>query len=294
MLSAELLGKIQRFHFMTKKKAGDLFAGSYESAFKGRGMEFTEVREYIPGDDVRSIDWNVSARMGRPFVKLFHEERELTVMLLLDISGSQLFGTRRKFKRELLAEIAGMLAFIAMRTNDRVGAILFSSRVEKLIPPRKGAAHVWKLIKEIFTLEPRDPRTDVSKALDCLNMVSRRHTIAFLASDTCDISLKHQLTMTARRHSLSMLMISDPAEYSLPDAGVITARDPETGEITRINTGSRRFREQWERKRLAERKAFAGMLAGAGIDHVMFSTDSSVTRPLAELFRQRTGRIQAG
>lgn len=290
MLSAELLSKIQRFHFMTRKKAGDLFAGSYESAFKGRGMEFAEVREYIPGDDVRTIDWNVSARMGKPFVKIFHEERELTVMLLLDISGSQLFGTRKKFKRELLAELAGMLAFIAMRTNDRVGAILFSSKVEKLIPPRKGASHVWKLIKEIFTTEPKDLRTDVSEALNCLNRVSRRHTIAFLISDTCDTALRHQLLVTAKRHSLSMLRISDPAEQNLPDVGVLTARDPETGEITRINTGDRKFRELWEKRRMEEEKAFSDMLVKAGIDHVKFSTAGSVTRPLSELFRQRAGR----
>jgi uncharacterized protein (DUF58 family) len=182
MLPEELLKKIQRFHFRTKRQANDLFAGQYESAFKGRGIEFAEVREYEIGDDIRTIDWNVSARFGRPFVKVFNEERELTVMLLLDLSGSHLFGTKVKFKRELLAEVAGMLAFLAIRTNDKVGGILFSSRVERYIPPKKGTAHVWRLIKEIFTYEPRDLSTNVQAVLTFLNRVVKRQAIVFLIS----------------------------------------------------------------------------------------------------------------
>ena len=176
MLSQEQLKKIQKFHFKTRSLANDLFAGQYESAFKGQGLAFTEVREYQPGDDVRAIDWNVSARFGHPYIKVFHEERELTVILLLDLSGSHLFGTKVKFKRELLAEVAGMLAFLAIRTNDKVGAVLFSSKVEKYIPPKKGPAHVWALIKEIFTYEPSEPGTHIKGALDYLNRVVRRKT----------------------------------------------------------------------------------------------------------------------
>ena len=174
MLPEELLKKIQRFHFRTKRQANDLFAGQYESAFKGRGIEFAEVREYEIGDDIRTIDWNVSARFGHPFVKVFNEERELTVMLLLDLSGSHLFGTKVKFKRELMAEVAGMLAFLAIRTNDKVGGILFSSRVERYIPPKKGASHVWRLIKEIFAYEPQDLSTNVGAVLNYLNRVVKR------------------------------------------------------------------------------------------------------------------------
>jgi uncharacterized protein (DUF58 family) len=291
MLSPEILSKIRQFHFVARKKAGDIFAGAYESAFKGRGMEFSEVREYMPGDDVRTIDWNVSARMGHPFVKVFNEERELTVMLLLDISGSQLFGTRVKFKRELLAELAGMLAFIAMRNNDRVGAILFSRKVEKFIPPRKGAAHVWKLIKEIFTLRPESLATDVESALHYLNMVSRRHSIVFLVSDTCELSVRESLAITARRHTLSVLRISDPAEEDIPNVGIVSFRDPETGEIVRINTGSARLRQEWREKRAAESRAFADMLAGAGIDYAVFSTDEPPDRSLVRLFRQKAHRL---
>ena len=166
MLQEEILKKIQKFHFTTRRMANDMFAGQYESAFKGRGMEFAEVREYQVGDDIRTIDWNVSARFGHPYVKVFHEERELTVMLVLDLSGSHRFGTRKKFKRELLAEVAGMLAFLAIRTNDKVGAILFSSKVEKYIPPKKGASHVWRLIKEVFTYQPEDLSTDLDGVFD--------------------------------------------------------------------------------------------------------------------------------
>jgi len=183
MLSEALFKKIQRFHFTTKRLANDLFAGQYESAFKGRGMEFAEVREYQIGDDIRTIDWNVSARFGRPFVKVFHEERELTVILILDLSGSHLFGTKGKFKRELMAEVAGMLAFLAIRTNDKVGAILFSSEVEKYIPPKKGASHVWRLIKEIFTYEPQDLSTNIDSVLvlsRSLSVSTNPHLMKFI------------------------------------------------------------------------------------------------------------------
>ena len=189
MLSDEQLKKIQKFHFRTRKLASDLFAGQYESAFAGQGLEFAEVREYQAGDDVRFIDWNVSARFGHPYVKVFHEERELTVMLLLDLSGSHLFGTRKRFKREILAEVAGMLAFLAIRTNDKVGAILFSSKVEAYIPPKKGASHVWKLIREIFTYEPSEMGTNIKEVFDYLNRVVKRHAVVFLISDCMDSGL---------------------------------------------------------------------------------------------------------
>ena len=190
MIPEDLFRKIQGFHFRTRRQANELFAGGYESAFKGRGMEFAEVREYQVGDDIRAIDWNVSARFGHPYVKVFHEERELTVMLLLDVSGSHAFGTRSKFKRDLLAEVAGMLAFLAVRTNDKVGAILCSAGAEKYIPPKKGAAHVWRLIKEVFTYQPRNPRTDLDASLSYLNRVVKRHAIVFLISDCQDVGFR--------------------------------------------------------------------------------------------------------
>lgn len=291
MLTQELLKKIQVFHFKSRHLANDLFSGQYTSAFKGRGMEFSEVREYQPGDDIRTIDWNVSARFGRPFVKVFHEERELTVILLLDLSGSILFGTRRKFKRELLAEVAGMLAFSAIRTNDKVGAVLFSSQVEKYIPPKKGASHVWRLIKEIFTYEPRDLSTNLDAVLNYLNRVVKRHAIVFLLSDCQDSGFERSLKLTAKRHDLTVIQLSDPAEEDLPDLGLMNLRDPETGEVAMINTHSRHLREKWRRERRMQSAAFQDLIRRTGVDFVRLRTNGPVVEPLMRLFEERSRRM---
>jgi len=290
MLSEAVFKKIQRFHFTTKRRANDLFAGQYESAYKGRGMEFAEVREYQIGDDIRTIDWNVSARFGHPFVKVFHEERELTVILVLDLSGSHLFGTRGKFKRELLAEVAGMLAFLAIRTNDKVGAILFSSGVEKYIPPKKGASHVWRLIKEIFTYEPRDLTTDIDAVLTYLNRVAKRHSLVFLISDCMDTGFEKSLRLTARKHDLTIIQVTDPAEEVLPEVGRVVLRDPETGETALVDTRSRRLRERWTSYRTGRRAYLTDLLRRAGIDHVELSTNGPVVEPLTRLFEMRRRR----
>jgi len=287
VLSEELYKKIQGFHFRTRYLASDLFAGQYESAFKGQGMEFAEVREYQPGDDVRSIDWNVSARFGHPFVKVFHEERELTVMLMLDLSGSHLFGTRSKFKRELLAEIAGMLAFLAIRTNDKVGAILFSSQVEKYIPPQKGAAHVWRLIKEIFTYEPENLTTDIDAALNYLNRIVKRHAIVFLISDCMDTGFDRSLNLSAKKHDLTVLRICDPAEAELPDLGLMTLQDPETGRLVTVNTRSKALRQRWSDYQRQHTAQLAALLGKAGVDLVPIYTNGSVVEPLTRLFDRR-------
>ncbi|MBW1794893.1 MAG: DUF58 domain-containing protein [Deltaproteobacteria bacterium] len=290
MLSEELLKKIQRFHFRTKFLANDLFAGQYESAFKGQGIEFAEVREYQPGDDIRIIDWNVSARFGRPFVKVFHEERELTVILVLDLSGSHLFGTRKRFKRELLAEVAGMLAFLAIRTNDKVGAILFSSKVEKYIPPNKGAAHVWRLIKEIFAYEPQDLTTKVDAVLTYLNKVVRRHAIVFLISDCMDRGFEKSFRLTAKRHDLTVIRVSDPAEQELPDLGLMNLQDPETGQVALINTRSKELRERWGNYRADQTAYLADLVRRAGVDLVELSTSGPVIEPLMRLFEGKARR----
>lgn len=290
MLSEELLRKIQRFHFKTRHLANDLFAGQYESAFKGRGMEFAEVRKYQPGDDIRTIDWNVSARFGHPFVKVFHEERELTVILLLDLSGSNLFGTKQRFKRELLAEVAGMLAFLAIRTNDKVGAILFSSKVEKYIPPKKGASHVWRLIKEIFTYEPQELTTNVDEVLTYLNRVAKRHSIVFLISDCMDTGFESSLRLTAKKHDLTVIRVSDPAEEEIPDLGLMTFRDPETGEVVLMNTRSKVLRERWRKYRKDQIAYLSGLFRRTGVDLVELSTDGPVVEPLTHLFEGRIRR----
>lgn len=290
MLSAEILQKIQKFHFRTQRLANDLFAGQYVSAFKGRGMEFSEVREYLPGDDIRTIDWNVSARFGHPFVKLFHEERELTVMLLLDLSGSHLFGTRSRFKRELLAEVAGMLSFVAIRTNDKVGALLFSSKVEKYIPPKKGAAHVWRLMKEIFTYEPEDLTTNIDAAFNYLNRVVKRHCIVFLISDCMDSGFEKSLKLTAQKHDLTVIRVCDPGEEELPRLGLVTLQDPETGKMTLINTNDAKIRKLWRMQQQSQSAFLAELFKKAGIDLVELQTNGPVVEPLTRLFERRRRR----
>jgi uncharacterized protein (DUF58 family) len=291
MLPEETLKKIQRFHFRTRHLANDLFAGQYESAFKGQGIEFAEVREYQPGDDIRTIDWNVSARFGSPFVKVFHEERELTVILLLDLSGSHLFGTTSKFKRELLAEVAGILAFMAIRTNDKVGAILFSSAAERFIPPKKGAAHVWRLIKEVFTYQPKDLRTGIGEALDYLNRVVKRHAIVFLISDLMGEGFEKSLRLTGKKHDLTIIRISDPAEDRLPDVGFVRFRDPETGCISLINTGNKTLRRRWSAYRKDSASHLSQVARRSGVDWVELTTDGPVIEPLTRFFDARRKRM---
>jgi uncharacterized protein (DUF58 family) len=291
MIDTALLKKIQGLHFKTRRLANDLFAGQYESAFKGQGIEFLEVREYQPGDDVRSIDWNVSARYGHPFVKVFHEERELTVILLLDISGSNLFGTRVKYKRELMAEVAGMLAFLAIRTNDKVGALLFSSVVEKYIPPKKGASHVWRLIKEVFTYTPHDLNTSIDSVLQYLNKVVKRHAIVFLISDCMDQGFDLSMRMTAKKHDLTVIRITDPAEEDLPDVGLMTIQDPESGQFVLINTSDKRFRERWRAEQAGREKTLTDLIRRSGADLVKLSTDGPVVEPLTRLFDRRRRRM---
>lgn len=290
MLSAELFKKIQNFHFKTKYLASDLFAGQYESAYKGRGMEFAEVREYTPGDDIRLIDWNVSARFGQPYVKVLHEERELTVMLLLDLSGSHLFGTRKKFKRELLTEIAGMLAFLATRTNDKVGAMLFSSRVEKYIPAKKGASHVWRLIKEIFTYEPVDTSTDIQAAFDYLNRIAKRHAVVFLISDCMDRGFEKGLRLASKKHDLTVVRISDPSEQRFPDLGLVHLQDPETGEIALVNTRGKALKDSWQHFWTDQQAYLDDLLSRTGVDLVDIRTDGPLVEPLVRLFEKRKQR----
>lgn len=294
MLPKELYSKIQKFHFRTRFMANDLFAGQYESAFKGRGMEFAEVREYMPGDDVRDIDWNVSARFGQPYVKVFHEERELTVTLLIDLSGSNLFGTRKRFKREVIAEVAGILSFAAIRTNDKVGAILFSSQVDKYIPPQKGIAHVWRMIKEIFTFTPPDKGTNIGNALDYLNKVVKRHSISFLISDfqmgAFGNEFENPLKLAARKHDLTAIRVSDPAEIELPRVGLVRFQDPESGETIAINTSDKNVRRKWDKMVSESEIRLLESFIKSKVDMVDLKTDGSVIEPLTAYFKKRERR----
>jgi uncharacterized protein (DUF58 family) len=291
MLTPEVYKKIQALHFKTRRMASDLFAGQYVSAFKGRGMEFSEVREYSPGDDVRTIDWNVSARYAHPFVKVFHEERELTVILMLDVSGSNSFGTAGRLKRELLAEVAGMLAFLAIRTNDKVGVMLFSSKVEKYIPPKKGAAHVWRLIKEIYTYQPKEQNTNLNEALTFLNTAAKRHSIVFMISDCIDQGYEKPLRLAAKKHDLTVVRLSDPAETELPDAGLVSLLDPETGEKIIIDTSKKQVRQKWMEYIFSEKRKLKNILNKTRIDFVELYTNKDVVKPLMKLFEVK-GRRQ--
>jgi uncharacterized protein (DUF58 family) len=225
MIPKEILKKIRRLQIVTNRVVSDVFAGEYLSVFKGRGMEFNEVREYQPGDEERDIDWNVTARMGRPFVKKFVEERELTVMLLVDASASSRFGTRDRFKSELAAELCAVLAFSAIRNKDRVGLVIFTDRIEKFVPPGKGSRHVLRVIREVLYFRPQGRGTDISLALDYLNRVIRRRSVVFLVSDFLAAGFERALRVSARRHDLVALLVRDPREEELPPAGLVRLED---------------------------------------------------------------------
>jgi uncharacterized protein (DUF58 family) len=293
-LPKEIIKKIRRIHIHTARTVNDVLAGQYRSVFKGRGMEFSEVREYQIGDDVRFIDWNVTARMGRPYVKQFAEERELTVMLLVDASGSEQFGSVEQTKNEIAAEMAALIAFSAIRNNDRVGLIVFTDHVEKFVAPKKGRSHVLRLIREILYFRPEGAGTDIASALEYLMRVTSRRTVAFLISDFIASGYENQLRVANQRHDMIALRIADPRELELPRVGLIHFEDPETGELTLVNTRSVRLRKQYTRsmaRRLEEQaRAFRGM----NVDRVDIRTDSSYVEPLVKFFRMRERRLATG
>ena len=268
----------------------DVFAGQYQSVFKGRGMEFEEVREYQPGDEIRSIDWNVTARTGHPYIKKFVEERELTVMLVLDMSASCFFGTAKQLKRQLAAEFCSVLAFSAIRNNDRVGFIAFTDRIEKFIPPRKGPRHVLRVIREALYFKPEGQGTDINIALEYLNKVSRRKTITFVVSDFYSGDFKKMLSVSNKRHDIIAVTVTDPWELSLPDVGIISLEDSETGESFMLDTSDSRLRREYalnSQKRFKERNKF---FQSGGVDTIDIRTDIPYAKSLFKFFRAREKR----
>jgi len=288
-LSPELMAEVKRIHIATGHRVNEVMAGDYKSMFKGRGMEFEEVREYVPGDDVRTIDWNVTARMQRPFVKEFREERELVVMILVDISASGDFGTQGSTKNEMAARLAATLAFAAVRNNDKVGLILFSDRIERFVPPKKGRGHVWRVIKEILDCERRGSGTDLAEALSFLSKVVRRKAVVFLVSDFLSEAddLATPLRLVNRRHDLVVFQISDPRERSLPNVGFLALEDAESGEGAWIDTSSSAVRARYEKEAESRRADLATRLRRLRVDLVHLSTDEGVAGPLTRYFRQR-------
>jgi uncharacterized protein (DUF58 family) len=287
---AVLIRQVRVIELKTRRLVDGLFSGLYLSSFKGRGIEFDEVREYVPGDDVRSIDWNVTARTGRTFIKRHVEERELTVMLLVDISGSTAFGTAGRPKRQLEAEICSTLAFSALRNNDRVGLLLFSGRVERFIPPGKGRNHVLRMVRELLVAEPRAQGTDVAGALDYVNRILKGSVLLFVVSDFRSGDFTKQLRITARRHDMIALQIEDPGERNLPSVGLLRLQDAETGQELVVDLRDERVRQQLTSSSASLQQARRDLFRSLGVDAVTLSTDQSYVEPLTRLFEMRLER----
>ena len=293
MIPAEIMQQIQRIHIRTRRVVNDLLTGQYESVFKGQGMAFKEVRAYVPGDDVRSIDWNVTARTGHPHVKVMVEEREQTVMLVVDASASGRFGSRARLKCELAAEFCAVLAYSAIKNNDKVGLLVFTDRVERFVRPRKGRKHLLRLIREILYAEPVGRGTDIAAALDYVNQVVARHAIVFVVSDFLAGNYEASLRITGRKHDTIAVAVDDPREYTLPDVGVIAVRDSESGRESVVDTGSRRLREAYDEDASRRRAMRRDLLTRARVDLIELRTNEGYIDALHRFFRMRERRMLA-
>jgi uncharacterized protein (DUF58 family) len=290
MIPREILSKVRHIEIITNRLVDEVMGGSYHSVFKGRGMEFEEVREYMPGDDVRAIDWNVTARTGNPFVKLYREERELTVLLMVDASASSAFGTVNRLKSELTAEVSALLAFSAIKNNDRVGLLIFSDRIEKFIPPKKGVNHVLRVIREVLYCRPQGRGTDLPAAAEHAMKVMRRKSVVFLISDFLAPRLRRPLAVLNKKHDLIALWVSDPREHELPPAGLIPLEDPETGEVVFVDTFRTAFRHRFAASAQALRAETETLFKQLRIDYATLSTDRPYLEPIVGIFRRRASR----
>jgi uncharacterized protein (DUF58 family) len=287
---AEVLRQVRRIEVRTRRLVDSRFAGEYRSLFKGQGMEFAEVREYQPGDEVRSIDWNVSARMGRPFVKRYVEERELTIMLAVDLSGSSRFGTRARFKHDLAIELAGVLSLAAVRNNDRVGLMLFTDQVEHALPARKGRKHALRLIRDLLTVQPKGRGTSLSVTVDRLMRLLPHRSVVFLASDFMAGDIEKPLARLAQRHDVIAVTLEDPAERVLPDVGPARLEDPETGEVLEIDTSHPAVRAAFAQRVAADDEARRKLFGRLGLDEIIVHTEHGYVDALLAFFRARSRR----
>jgi uncharacterized protein (DUF58 family) len=291
MIPKEILKKVRQIEISTRGLVNDVFSGEYHSVFKGRGMDFSEVREYQIGDDVRTIDWNVTARHGRPYVKVFEEERELTVMLLVDASSSGEFGTSERMKGEIAVEICALLAFSAIKNNDKVGLIIFTDKIEKFIPPHKGKSHVLRVLRELLYFKPEDRKTDIALALEYLNRVTRRRSAAFLVSDFLSSGFDKAMRLANKRHDMVAIHIVDPRELEMPRVGYLELEDLESGDQILVNTRDARVRRLFHEKAseamLRQSKLFKQM----NVDSIVIRTDRSYVEPLITFFRMRAKRF---
>jgi uncharacterized protein (DUF58 family) len=292
MLTSEIIRKIKKVHFRTARQVNTMMAGQYRSVFRGSGIEFDEVRQYASGDGVKDIDWKVSARLGKPFVKRFREERELSVMLLVDMSASGNFGTTNSLKRESAAEIAGMLAFIAVRNNDRVGAVLFTDKVERYIPLKKGVSHVWRLIREIFAFVPVRVGTDIGAAVKFFGKVCRKRSVSFLISDFICRDYETQISVASRKHDLIAVLLTDPGEFELPGGGIITFRDLETGNLMMMDSFDRNTRQGYIEKQNERYRGVLNFMKNNCIDTIQVRTDKDPADALTRFFRYRERKFR--
>jgi uncharacterized protein (DUF58 family) len=290
MIPREILKQVRRIEISTRGLVNEVFSGEYHSVFKGRGMNFAEVREYQYGDDIRSIDWNVTARTGAPFVKIFEEERELTVMLLVDVSASGDFGTRERLKGEIAVEICALLAFSAIKNNDKVGLIIFSDRIEKFVPPRKGRRHVLRVLRELLYHRPEGRGTDITAALEHLTHVQRKKAVAFLVSDFQDEGFEKALAIAGRRHDLIAVRIGDERERELPPLGLVELEDPETGGCVIVNSSNPDFREAFVDRVGRERAQLDRSLRRSKVDVIDIETGRPYVKPLMRFFQERMRR----
>lgn len=290
MLTKELLKQVRQIEIKTRGVVNDVFSGEYHSVFKGRGMEFSEVREYQVGDDIRTIDWNVSARFGHPFIKIFEEERELTLMLLVDLSGSLVFGSVDKTKQQIAAELTAILAFSALKNNDKVGLILFTDEIEKFVPPRKGKSHVLRIIREVLSFEPQGNKTDIQGALEYFNHSVKKKSIAFLISDFIDDGFEKILRIVSKKHDLVNIVLEDPREKDLLKAGLIKFKDAETGKTRYIDTSNKNVQEYFKQK-INERKSIQDeIFLKSRVDTVNIDISTSYVKPLINFFKLRGRR----
>jgi uncharacterized protein (DUF58 family) len=287
MEATDLIKRVRKIEIKTRGLSRHIFAGEYHSAFKGRGMAFSEVRDYRYGDDVRNIDWNVTARFDHPYVKVFEEERELTVMLLVDVSGSREFGTALRFKKALMAELSAVLAFSATQNNDKVGVILFSDRVEKFIPPKKGRQHILRVIRELIEFEPANTRTDVASALQFLTNAIKKRSTVFVISDFVTPPFEHALKIASRKHDVVALRIYDAHESSMPAIGLVQFRDAETGQMLWTDTSRNKVRQQYGQHWAKIQQDIDETFRRSGIDNTFIRTDEDYVKPLMKLFKQR-------
>jgi len=291
METTELLKKVRKIEIKTRGLSSHIFSGEYHSAFKGRGMAFSEVREYIPGDDIRSIDWNVTARFNHPYVKIFEEERELTVMLLVDISGSGEFGTQKQFKRELITELCAVLAFSAIQNNDKIGVIFFTDQIEMFIPPKKGKSHILRIIRELINLDPKSKGTDIGSALRYFNNMIKKRSIAFIISDFKAKGFSDALKIASRKHDTVAIRIYDKRESDLPDVGLVRMKDAETGKMIWVDTSDMEIRSSYATWFSSKENELTELFNRSGVDSVMLSTEENYVQPLINMFKKRERRF---